>query len=102
MGDLGSIPVLGRSPGEENSISLWYSGLGNSMDYLVHRVAKSQTRLGDFHLDMLVNVFRFTICKRRKLKGCCDKAYAAVSGHIILSRKFNCYYVLIIFYFIIF
>ena len=32
LGDLGSIPVLGRSPGEENGNSLHYSCLENSMD----------------------------------------------------------------------
>ena len=31
-GDLGSIPELGRSPGEGNSYPLQYSGLENSMD----------------------------------------------------------------------
>ena len=31
-GDLGSIPELGRSPGEENGYPLQYSGLENSMD----------------------------------------------------------------------
>ena len=31
VGELGSIPVLGRSPGEGNSYSLQYSGLENSM-----------------------------------------------------------------------
>ena len=31
-GDLGSIPGLGRSPGEGNSYPLQYSGLENSMD----------------------------------------------------------------------
>ena len=30
--DLGSIPGLGRSPGEGNSYPLWYSGLENFMD----------------------------------------------------------------------
>ena len=48
-GDLGSIPVLGRSPGEGKGYPLQYAGLGNSMDCIVHRVAKSQTRLRDFH-----------------------------------------------------
>ena len=47
--DLGSIPGLGRSPGERNSYPLQYSGLENSMDCIVHGVAKSQTRLNDFH-----------------------------------------------------
>ena len=48
-GDLGSIPGLGRSPGEGNSYPLQNSGLENSMDYVVHGVAKSQTRLSDSH-----------------------------------------------------
>ena len=49
MGDLGSIPGLGRSLGEGNSYPLQYSDLENSMDCIVHGVAKSQTRLSDFH-----------------------------------------------------
>ena len=48
-GDLGSIPGLGRSPGEGNGCSLQYSGLENSMDCIVHGVAKSWTRLSNFH-----------------------------------------------------
>ena len=48
-GDLGSIPKLGRSPGEGNGYSLQYSDLENSMDYIVHGVAKSWTQLSDFH-----------------------------------------------------
>ena len=43
MGDLGSIPVLGRFPGQGNSYPLQYSGLENSMDCIVHEVAKSPT-----------------------------------------------------------
>ena len=42
-GDLGSIPGLGRSPGEGNSYLLQYSGLENSMDGIVHGVTKSRT-----------------------------------------------------------
>ena len=48
-GDLGSIPGLGRSPGEGNSYPLQYSGLENSMDCIVHGVARSWTQLSDFH-----------------------------------------------------
>ena len=49
-GDLGSIPRLGRPPGEGNGHPLQYSGLENSMDRgawgaTVHGIAKSQTRL---------------------------------------------------------
>ena len=48
-GDLGLIPVLGRSPGEGKVYPLQYSGLENFMDCIVHGVAKSQTRVSDFH-----------------------------------------------------
>ena len=48
-GDPGLIPGLGRSTGEGKGYPLQYSGLENSMDCIVHGVAKSQTRLSDFH-----------------------------------------------------
>jgi len=51
-GDSGSIPELGRSPGEGNGYSLQYSCLENSLDRgacqaIVNRVTKSQTQLSD-------------------------------------------------------
>ena len=49
VGDLSSIPELRRSPGEGTSYPLQDSGLQNSMDCIVHGVAKSQTWLSDFH-----------------------------------------------------
>ena len=54
VGDLGSIPGLGRSAGEGKGYPLQYSGLENSMDFIVYGVAKSQTRLSDFHLKALL------------------------------------------------
>ena len=54
-GDLGSIPGLGRSPEEGKGYPLQYSGLQNSMDYIVHGVAKSRTQLSDFHFHFYVN-----------------------------------------------
>ena len=42
-GDPGSIPGLGRSPGEGKSYPLQYSALENSMDCIVHGVTKSRT-----------------------------------------------------------
>ena len=48
-GDLGLIPGLGRFPGEGKGYPLQYSGLENSMECIVLGVAKSQTRLRDFH-----------------------------------------------------
>ena len=49
MGDLGSIPGLGRSPGEGKGYPLQYSGLENSVDCIVHGVAKSRAQLSDFY-----------------------------------------------------
>ena len=50
VGDVGSIPGLGRSLGEENDISLQYSCLGNLKGKgawwdTVHGMAKSWTQL---------------------------------------------------------
>ena len=53
-GDLGSIPRLGRSPGEGQGYPLQCSGLENPMDYTVHGVAKRQTRLSGFHFHCLL------------------------------------------------
>ena len=55
-GDLGLIPGLGRSPGEGKGYTLQYSGPENSMDCIVHGVAKSRTRLSNFHFH-----FHFTL-----------------------------------------
>ena len=43
VGDLGSIPGLGRVPPGVKGYPLQYSGLENSMDCIVHGVAKSGT-----------------------------------------------------------
>ena len=45
VGDLCSIPGLGRSPGGEKGYPLQYSGLQNSMNCIVHGVAKRQIQL---------------------------------------------------------
>ena len=54
-GDPGSIPGLGRSPGEGIGYTLHYSGLENSMDCMVHGTAKSWTWLSDFQFLSLLN-----------------------------------------------
>ena len=48
-GNLGLILGLGRSPKEAKGYPLQYSGLKNSMDCIVHEVAKSWTQLSTFH-----------------------------------------------------
>ena len=47
------VPSLGweDSPGEGKGYPLQYSGLENSMDCIVHGVAKSWTQLSNFHLE---------------------------------------------------
>ena len=53
VGDLDSIPGLGRSPGEGKGYPLQYSGLENSMDCIIHGDAKSWTGLSDCHFTSL-------------------------------------------------
>ena len=55
-GDLGSVPQLGRSPGEGNSYPLFWPGEFHGQrslaGYIVHGVTKSQTQLRDFHFHL--------------------------------------------------
>ena len=65
-GDPGSIPELGRSPGEGNGNPLQYSCLENSMDgeawkATVHGVAKSRTRLSDLTFFLSLHHFIFLL-----------------------------------------
>ena len=58
-GDVGLIPDLGRSPQEGNGNPLQYFCLENPMNRgawwaIVHRIAKSWTRLSDFHFYLSV------------------------------------------------
>ena len=71
VGDLGSIPGSGRSPGEGNDNPLQYSCLENPMDggawwATVHGVAKSRTRLGDF-THSLTQMYTNTLCDLQRL-----------------------------------
>ena len=63
--DPGSIPRLGRSPGEENDNPLQYSCWGNPMDIgawraTVHGVTKSWTWLSDQHFHFYTTFYLFT------------------------------------------
>ena len=59
-GDLGSIPGLGRSPGEGKGYPLQYSSLEYSVDCIVHGITKSWTRLSD-------SLFTFILGYKRHL-----------------------------------
>ena len=52
VGDLNSIPWLGRSCGEVKGYPLQYSGLENSIDCIIHGVGKSWTGLSNFHFHL--------------------------------------------------
>ena len=52
-GDLGLISGLGRSPGEGKGYPLQYPGPENSMDCIVHEVAKCRTQPSDFHFTIV-------------------------------------------------
>ena len=57
VGEPGSIPGLGRSPGELNGNLLQYSCLENPMDRgawwaTIHEVTKSHTQLSDYHFHL--------------------------------------------------
>ena len=67
VGNLGSIPGLGRSPGEGKGNPFQCSGLGNSMDCIVHGFTKSRTRLSDFHFMFLEHLFFKTYSERIKI-----------------------------------
>ena len=66
MGDPGSIPGLGRSPGKGNGNPLQYSCLENSMDggawwATVHGVAKSRTRLSNSTFTLTSGILQDTL-----------------------------------------
>ena len=60
-GDFGLIPGLGRSPRERKGYPLQYSGLENSMDGIVHGVAKSRTQLSNFHFHFSLSATKDSI-----------------------------------------
>ena len=66
VGDLGLFPGLGRSPGEGKGHSLQYSGLENSMDCMVHGVAKCQAQLSTEHKHSFYIVLAFYHRKHQK------------------------------------
>ena len=68
MGDLGSVPGFGRYPGERKGYPLQYSDLENSMDCIVHGVAKSQTQSERLSLSYLDQGER-NLCPKSQVLG---------------------------------
>ena len=59
VGDLSSHPGVGRPPGEDHGNPLQHSGLENSIDCIVHGVAKSQTWLSECHFHFFQIICRY-------------------------------------------
>ena len=76
-GDLGSILGLGRSPGEGKGYPLQYSSLENSVDCIVHGVAKSGTRLSDFHFQKV----QFIVNKNKQIIIIMATVFIFISGY---------------------
>ena len=71
--DLGSVPGLGKSPGEGKGYPLQYLCLENSIDCIVHGVAKSRTRLSDFHFLRVLQCWlevRAPVSTRTEIRPC--------------------------------
>ena len=93
---LGSIPRLGRSPGERNGYPLQYSGLENSMDRgawqaTVHGVAMSQTQLSNFHFPLqdVINIGKGWVPVQNQAqdtKRLCDLSECPRGGHFAQSQ----------------
>ena len=84
------MPGLGRSPGEGKGSALQYSGLENSMDGIVRRVAKSWTQLSNFHFHFL---FQGTLRSAGRGKGTwwssgslCLEVMSIMSAYISLAK----------------
>ena len=60
-GDLGSVPELGRSPGEGKGYPTHSSILAGRIPWIVHGVTKSQIQLSDFHFTLLITVSKFGV-----------------------------------------
>ena len=89
-GNLGSIPGLGRSPGEGNGNPLQYSCLENPMDggawwATVRSVAKSRTRLSDFTFTFHFQTQSISVLSTRFCKYLYPPWYSFVE--ILMSRE---------------
>ena len=91
-GDLGSIPGLGRSPGEGKGYPLQDSGLENSTDCIVHGVSNSRTRLSNFHfpndsnwrkLKELLQALKFSCFQRESSLNSPEVLHVTTAGKIL-------------------
>ena len=84
VGDLGVIPWLGRSPGEGKGYPFQYSGLENSMDCIVHGVAKGGTKLSTFHFTFTPLGYTFVVISPRSSSKSCKQGFAFIQ--VLIGR----------------
>ena len=100
VGDLGSMPRSGRSPGEGNDNPLQYSCLENSTDggawwATVHGVANSWTQLRDFThsgticINASNSYVKFETCKRICCLGILPMKQIYTEMHAMISMEFR-------------
>ena len=93
VGDLCSIPGLGRFPGEGKGYPLQNSGLENSMDHVVHGVTKSQTGLSNFHFTKLaVRTYMSNVILLRRVIELPGKEWENFikAMHVLTNFRLNC------------
>ena len=86
-GDLGSIPGLGRSPGEGKGYPLQYSGLENSMDYSMglQRVRHDWATFSS--LSVLLNIWRSPLLRpTAQKKRVLWKYYCSVTMYLVTQE----------------
>ena len=82
-GDLWSIPGLGRSPGEGKGYPLQYSGLENSMNYIVCGVAKSQTQLSNSRFNGCIIFHCVYVCAHPLYRSSVDGCFACFHSWLL-------------------
>ena len=86
------IPGLGRSPREGIGYPLQYPGLENSMDCIVHGVAKSQIRLRHFHFTIRVIPLKYRLLAsplEKESKWSSTRVLNFVSMNCLADAKWN-------------
>ena len=96
VGDPGSIPGSGRSPGEGNGNPLQYSCLENPTDggawwATVHGVAKSRTWLSNFMevMEWVKKPITLRVWSHHTQTGQCREACWATSEELLITRQVN-------------
>ena len=87
--DLGSVPGLGRCPGEGKGYPLQYSGLENSVDCVGCGVAKSRTRLSDFDFNFTLGECGFMKCISVKLISTIVHSSCYCHFYVSLEKRFS-------------